>query len=176
MISETLMAQAPSASDYKVKPEDLLSIEVFQEPDLTVEAIRVEASGTITMYLLDEIPVAGRTVREIQNDIEKRLRDGFIKKPSVRVKVEFTEQFFTIIGEVVLDGMYPLPSEKKMELPEAIAKANGFTPNAKKTRIELWRNGEKKTYDFDELLEIKDDEKKIFIRPGDKIVVPARFF
>jgi polysaccharide export outer membrane protein len=90
--------------------------------------------------------------------------------------VEFTEQFFTIIGEVVLDGMYPLPSEKKMELPEAIAKANGFTPNAKKTRIELWRNGEKKTYDFDELLEIKDDEKKIFIRPGDKIVVPARFF
>jgi polysaccharide export outer membrane protein len=176
MISETLMAQVPSASDYKVKPEDLLSIEVFQEPDLTVEAIRVEASGTITMYLLDEIPVAGRTVREIQNDIEKRLRDGFIKKPSVRVKVEFTEQFFTIIGEVVLDGMYPLPSEKKMELPEAIAKANGFTPNAKKTRIELWRNGEKKTYDFDELLEIKDDEKKIFIRPGDKIVVPARFF
>jgi len=176
MVSETLLAQTPSASDYKVKPEDLLSIEVFQEPDLTVEAIRVEASGTITLYLLNEIPVAGRTVREIQDDIAKRLRDGYIKNPSVRVKVEFTEQFFTIIGEVVLDGMYPLPSEKRMELPEAIAKANGFTPNAKKTRIELWRNGEKKTYDFDELLEIKDDEKKIFIRPGDKIVVPARFF
>lgn len=176
MVSETLLAQSPLAADYKVKPEDLLSIEVFQEPDLTVEAIRVEASGTITMFLLNEIPVAGRTVREIQDDIAARLRDGYIKNPSVKVKVEFTEQFFTIIGEVVLDGMYPLPSEKRMELPEAIAKANGFTPNAKKTRIELWRNGEKKTYDFDELLEIKDDEKKIFIRPGDKIVVPARFF
>ena len=90
MVSETLLAQTPSASDYKVKPEDLLSIEVFQEPDLTVEAIRVEASGTITLYLLNEIPVAGRTVREIQDDIAKRLRDGYIKNPSVRVKVEFT--------------------------------------------------------------------------------------
>lgn len=176
MVSETLLAQTPLASDYKVKPEDMLSIEVFREPDLTVPAVRVEASGTITMYLLDEIPVAGRTVREIQEDIARRLRDGYIKNPQVKVQVEFTEQFFTIIGEVVVDGMYPLPSEKKMELPEAIALASGFTPNAKKSRIELWRDGEKKIYDFDELFEIKDEEKKIFVRSGDKIVVPARFF
>lgn len=176
MVSETLLAQVPLASDYKVKPEDLLSVEVFQEPDLTVPAVRVEASGTITMYLLDEIPVAGRTVREIQDDIAKRLKDGYIKNPSVRVKVEFTEQFFTIIGEVVVDGMYPLPSEKRMELPDAIALASGLTPNAKKNRIELWRNGERKIYDYDELFEIKDEEKKVFILPGDKIKVPARFF
>ncbi|XOV72567.1 MAG: polysaccharide biosynthesis/export family protein [Verrucomicrobiota bacterium] len=176
MVSETLLAQSPMASDYKVKPEDLLSIEVFREPDLTVPAVRVEASGTITMYLLDEIPVAGRTVREIQDDIAKRLKDGYIKNPQVKVQVEFTDQFFTIIGEVVIDGMYELPNEKRMDLTEAIAKANGFTPNAKKSRIELWRSGEKKTYDFDELLQIKEDENKIFIRPGDKIVVPARFF
>jgi polysaccharide export outer membrane protein len=176
MVSETLLAQSPMASDYKVKPEDLLSIEVFREPDLTVPAVRVEASGTITMYLLDEIPVAGRTVREIQDDIAKRLMDGYIKNPQVKVQVEFTDQFFTIIGEVVIDGMYELPNEKRMDLTEAIAKANGFTPNAKKSRIELWRSGEKKTYDFDELLQIKEDENKIFIRPGDKIVVPARFF
>jgi polysaccharide export outer membrane protein len=128
------------------------------------------------MYLLDEIPVAGRTVREIQDDIAKRLKDGYIKNPQVKVQVEFTDQFFTIIGEVVIDGMYELPNEKRMDLTEAIAKANGFTPNAKKSRIELWRSGEKKTYDFDELLQIKEDENKIFIRPGDKIVVPARFF
>jgi protein involved in polysaccharide export with SLBB domain len=176
MVSETLLAQSPMASDYKVKPEDLLSIEVFREPDLTVPAVRVEASGTITMYLLDEIPVAGRTVREIQDDIAKRLKDGYIKNPQVKVQVEFTDQFFTIIGEVVIDGMYELPNEKRMDLTEAIAKANGFTANAKKSRIELWRSGEKKTYDFDELLQIKEDENKIFIRPGDKIVVPARFF
>jgi len=176
MVSESLLAQSPMASDYKVKPEDLLSIEVFREPDLTVPAVRVEASGTITMYLLDEIPVAGRTVREIQDDIAKRLKDGYIKNPQVKVQVEFTDQFFTIIGEVVIDGMYELPNEKRMDLTEAIAKANGFTPNAKKSRIELWRSGEKKTYDFDELLQIKEDENKIFIRPGDKIVVPARFF
>jgi protein involved in polysaccharide export with SLBB domain len=149
---------------------------VFREPDLTVPAVRVEASGTITMYLLDEIPVAGRTVREIQDDIAKRLKDGYIKNPQVKVQVEFTDQFFTIIGEVVIDGMYELPNEKRMDLTEAIAKANGFTANAKKSRIELWRSGEKKTYDFDELLQIKEDENKIFIRPGDKIVVPARFF
>lgn len=176
LISEAFAAQSPFAADYKVKPEDLLSVKVFQEPELTAELIRVEASGTISLFLLNEIPVAGRTVQEIKQDIERRLKDGFIKDPAVTVQVQFTEQFFTIIGEVVLGGIYPLPNEKKLELTEAIGKANGFTPNAKQNKIELWRNGEKKSYDFSKLLEIKKEEEKIYIRPGDKIVVRARFF
>jgi polysaccharide export outer membrane protein len=172
-----LDAQSRVASDYKVQPEDVLRIVVYDEPSLMLEGLRVSATGNITFPLLDEIPVKDKTTQEIQKDIERRLRDGFIKKPSVNVLVlTYNEQSYTIMGEVMIDGIYPLPSEKKIDLVEAIANAKGFTPNAKQSKIELFRNGEKKVYDFNDLFKIKDPDKKIFIQPGDKIKVPARFF
>jgi polysaccharide export outer membrane protein len=172
-----LEAQSRVASDYKVQPEDVLRIVVYDEPSLMLEGLRVSATGNITFPLLDEIPVKDKTTQEIQKDIERRLRDGFIKKPSVNVLVlTYNEQSYTIMGEVMIDGIYPLPSEKKIDLVEAIANAKGFTPNAKQSKIELFRNGEKKVYDFNDLFKIKDPDKKIFIQPGDKIKVPARFF
>jgi polysaccharide export outer membrane protein len=165
------------ASDYKVQSEDLLRIVVLFEPSLLQEGVRVSATGNITFPLLNEIPVAERTVEEIQKDIESRLRDGYIKEPHVTVHVlQYNEQFYTIMGEVMIDGIYPLPPEKKIDLVEAIAKANGFSPNAKESKIELWRNGEKKVYDFNDLLKIKDPDKKIFIKAGDTIKILDRFF
>ena len=133
--------------------------------DFTYQNFYLTATGNITFPLLNEIPVAERTVEEIQKDIESRLRDGYIKEPHVTVHVlQYNEQFYTIMGEVMIDGIYPLPPEKKIDLVEAIAKANGFSPNAKESKIELWRNGEKKVYDFNDLLKIKDPDKKIFIK------------
>mgnify|MGYP005645366309 CR=1 FL=1 len=172
-----LEAQNRVASDYKVQSEDLLRIVVLFEPSLLQEGVRVSATGNITFPLLNEIPVAERTVEEIQKDIESRLRDGYIKEPHVTVHVlQYNEQFYTIMGEVMIDGIYPLPPEKKIDLVEAIAKANGFSPNAKESKIELWRNGEKKVYDFNDLLKIKDPDKKIFIKAGDTIKILDRFF
>ncbi len=172
-----LQAQSKVASDYKVQPEDVLRIVVLFEPSLTQEGLRVSGTGNITFPLLNEIPVENKTTEEIQKDIERRLRDGYIKEPHVTVLVlEYNEQSYTIMGEVMVDGIYPLPPEKKIDLVEAIAKANGFSPNAKESRIELWRKGEKKVYDFNDLLKIKDPDEKVFIQPGDKIKIPARFF
>lgn len=170
-------AQSRVSSDYKLQPEDVLRIAVYDEPSLLLEGLRVSGTGNITFPLLGEIPVKNKTTLEIQKDIERRLRDGFIKKPSVNVIVlTYNEQSYTIMGEVMIDGIYPLPSEKKIDLVEAIANAKGFTPNAKQSKIELFRDGEKRVFDFKDLLKIKDPNKKIFIKPGDKIQVLARFF
>jgi polysaccharide export outer membrane protein len=172
-----LKAQSRVASDYKIQPEDVLRILVFDEPSLAQEGLRVSGTGNITFPLLKDIPVEGRTTEEIEQDIERRLRDGYLKEPSVSVFViVYNEQSYTIMGEVMIDGIYPLPSEKKIDLVEAIANAKGFTANAKDSRIELFRDGEKRVFDFNDLFKIKDPEKKIFIQPGDKIKVPARFF
>jgi protein involved in polysaccharide export with SLBB domain len=172
-----LKAQSRVAADYKIQPEDVLRILVFDEPSLAQEGLRVSGTGNITFPLLKDIPVKDRTTEEIEQDIERRLRDGYLKEPSVSVFViVYNEQSYTIMGEVMIDGIYPLPSEKKIDVVEAIANAKGFTPNAKDSRIELWRDGEKRVFDFNDLFKIKDPEKKIFIQPGDKIKVPARFF
>ena len=172
-----LKAQSRVAADYKIQPEDVLRILVFDEPSLAQEGLRVSGTGNITFPLLKDIPVKDRTTEEIEQDIERRLRDGYLKEPSVSVFViVYNEQSYTIMGEVMIDGIYPLPSEKKIDIVEAIANAKGFTPNAKDSRIEVWRDGEKRVFDFNDLFKIKDPEKKIFIQPGDKIKVPARFF
>jgi protein involved in polysaccharide export with SLBB domain len=172
-----LKAQSRVAADYKIQPEDVLRILVFDEPSLAQEGLRVSGTGNITFPLLKDIPVKDRTTEEIEQDIERRLRDGYLKEPSVSVFViVYNEQSYTIMGEVMIDGIYPLPSEKKIDIVEAIANAKGFTPNAKDSRIELFRDGEKRVFDFNDLFKIKDPEKKIFIQPGDKIKVPARFF
>ena len=106
----SLEAQNRVASDYKVQPEDVLRITVLFEPSLTQEGARVSATGNITFTLLEEIPVAEKTVEEIQKEIERRLRDGYIKDPRVQVHVlQYNEQFYTIMGEVMIDGIYPLP-------------------------------------------------------------------
>jgi polysaccharide export outer membrane protein len=172
-----LKAQSRVASDYKIQPEDVLRILVFDEPSLAQEGLRVSGTGNITFPLLKDIPVEGRTTEEIEQDIERRLRDGYLKEPSVSVFViVYNEQSYTIMGEVMIDGIYPLPSEKKIDLVEAIANAKGFTANAKDSRIQLFRDGEKREFDFNDLFKIKDPSKKVFIQPGDKIKVPARFF
>jgi polysaccharide export outer membrane protein len=172
-----LSAQNRVASDYHVQAEDLLRILVFDEPSLTQEGSRVTQTGNITFPLLNAIPVAGRTVQQIQLDIEQRLKDGYIKSPHVSVQVlQYNEQFYTVMGEVKLPGIYPLPPEKKIDLVEAVAKANGFTPNAKEAKMELWRDGERKSFNYNDLLKTKEDDVKIFIRPGDKIQIPSRFF
>ena len=175
-----LLAQGRITPDYLIQSEDLLRVTVFQEPTLSLgqtEGLRVSAKGNIPFPLLNEIPVAGKTVQQVKEDIERRLKDGYIKNPQVTVQVlQYNEQYYTVMGEVKIAGIYPLPPEKRIDLVEAIAKANGFTPNAKENSIELWREGERKRYDYNELLKIKDEDQKIYIKAGDKIDIPDRFF
>ena len=82
-----LKAQSRVASDYKIQPEDVLRILVFDEPSLAQEGLRVSGTGNITFPLLKDIPVEGRTTEEIEQDIERRLSDGYLKEPSVSVFV-----------------------------------------------------------------------------------------
>mgnify|MGYP001252933520 CR=1 FL=1 len=76
-----LLAQGRITSDYLIQSEDLLRVTVFQEPTLSLgqtEGLRVSAKGNIPFPLLNEIPVAGKTVQQVKEDIERRLKDGYI--------------------------------------------------------------------------------------------------
>ena len=75
-------------------------------------------------------------MQQVKEDIERRLKDGYIKNPQVTVQVlQYNEQYYTVMGEVKIAGIYPLPPEKRIDLVEAIAKANGFSPMPRKTAL-----------------------------------------
>lgn len=169
-----------AASDYKLQTEDLLEITVLQEPELSIST-RVQGGGAISYWLLDDIQVVGKTARQVKEKIEELLKADYLVNPQVSVRiVEYSEQTFSVVGEVRLPMSYPLPPEKEFHIMDAIGLAGGFTPNARKSSIMLYRDGKKQKFDYKDLLIQTDDKKKnlkkIIIKHGDVIEVPARFF
>jgi len=62
----------PRKLPYVVGPSDVLRITVWKDPNLSTESA-VGPSGTISMPLVGEIPAAGRTVKQIQEEATRRL-------------------------------------------------------------------------------------------------------
>jgi polysaccharide export outer membrane protein len=115
--------------DYVVGPQDVLSITSYDQAELSGK-FTVEADGTFTYPLIGRFKAGGRTLREVEDGLKKRLMDeGFFKHPQVTVTVEtYRSQKLFIIGEVRSPGTYPLSGN--MTLVEAIARAGSTLPSA----------------------------------------------
>ena len=90
--------------------------------------------GTITMPLIGAVPARGRTPQGLAADITARLRNGFIREPSVAVEIESYRPFF-ILGEVQAPGQYPYVPNMTAE--SAVAIAGGYSPRARKDRVTI---------------------------------------
>ena len=95
---------AQSAADYVVGPQDVLTIQVFDQPDLGGK-YTVEADGTFTFPLIGRVKAGGLTLRGFEKRLKKRLADGFFKNPQVTVAVEqYRSQRVFVMGEVRSPG------------------------------------------------------------------------
>ena len=73
-------------------------------------AYHLDAGGAIAMPLIGAVPARGRTTAGLAAEISAGLHRGFIREPSVAVKIESYRPFF-IIGEVAAPGQYPYGSQ-----------------------------------------------------------------
>ena len=121
-------AAAGVSADYRVGPGDVLDVAVLGNADLTRTAT-VQPTGSITFPLLNEVPVAGLTVSEIQRRLTALLIKDFLVDPHVEVKVkEFQSQFVIVLGEVNTPGRKVLRGGSR--LVDVLVEAGGFTPRA----------------------------------------------
>ena len=122
-------AQAePSPTGYVIGPQDVLTITVWESPDLSGK-FTVEADGSFTFPLIGRVKAGGLTLRQCEAELKKRLADGYFKNPQVSVAVEsYRSQRIFIVGEVRNPGTYPLTGD--MTLIEAIARAGSTTISA----------------------------------------------
>lgn len=118
---------------YHLDAGDKLRVVVYGQEGLT-NTYSISASGTITMPLIGAVPARGRTPQTLAADIAARLRNGYIREPSVAVEVETYRPFF-ILGEVQAPGQYPYVPNMTVE--SAVAIAGGFSPRARKDRVTL---------------------------------------
>ena len=128
---------APRTS-YVIVPNDVLNLQVFQEPDLSNEEMQVDNVGNIQMPLIGEIQAAGRTATELANDIQNRLGTKYIVNPQVVISIaKQAERFVTVEGQVEKPGVYEVGREDT--LLSAIARAESTTREAKLDEIVIFR-------------------------------------
>lgn len=164
-------APAVSSDEYVVGIEDKLSIAVWKEVDLS-KTVSVRPDGKITFPLVGDVQAAGRTARQITDDVTKSLT-RFIKEPVVTVVVEEINSFKVfVIGEVATQGALNL--RRRSRLLEAIALAGGLTTYADKSNVVLMRYDEGKEtrtrIDYRKVISGDKPELNVFLKPGDTII------
>jgi polysaccharide export outer membrane protein len=106
-----------------------------------------------------------------------KLEADYLVDPQVNVMVkEYRSRTVSVIGKVNREGAIDLPPEQKIDLLEGIARAGGFSPLANRSKIDLSRGGKTTRYKFDDLTRVKDQQKKVWLEPGDVIYVHESLF
>lgn len=120
--------QPAQPTNYTVGPQDVLTITSFDQEDLSGK-YPVDADGTFTFPLIGRVKAGGLTLRELEAELKRLLKDGFFKDPQLAVGVEtYKSQKIHIVGEVRNPATYPLTGD--MSLIEAIASAGSTLPTA----------------------------------------------
>jgi polysaccharide biosynthesis/export protein VpsN len=171
----SLLAALPTAADdseatttYMLNTGDHVQITVFEEPDLSIEAI-LDDTGAISFPLLGVIKVRGLTPRQLESAITEGLRGRFLINPQVNVAIKEYRPFF-VRGEVSNPGGFPFKPGLTVE--KAISLAGGFTSRASKSEF----------YIISDDTPEGDSEKgkraqlTTRIRPGDVINIEQSFF
>ncbi|TYO68290.1 polysaccharide export protein [Bradyrhizobium hipponense] len=120
-------------ASYHLDAGDKLRVVVYGQEGLT-NNYAIDAGGSITMPLIGAVPARGRTTAGLAGEIGARLRNGYIREPSVAVEIEAYRPFF-ILGEVSAPGQYPYVPNMTVE--SAVAIAGGFSPRAKRDVVTI---------------------------------------
>lgn len=122
---------------YRLGTGDKVKIEVYREPDLTVEAV-LDAAGTINFPLLGVVPAKGLTIRELESLITVRLSGDYLKSPRVLAVISQFRPIY-VIGAVRRAGSFVYSEGLTVE--RALALAGGPTPQASTRRIYVLQEG-----------------------------------
>jgi polysaccharide export outer membrane protein len=161
-------------ADYVIGPSDVLRIQVWKNPELSVE-LPVRPDGKISVPLADDVQAAGLTTSELKDVLTQALSE-YIAAPDVTVMVrDIRSKSVHVVGEVVRPTLVPLVID--MRALEAIAIAGGFSPFADKSDIRVLRpnpDGSVIEYRFNykAFLAGKHPESNLRLQPGDTVVVP----
>jgi polysaccharide export outer membrane protein len=120
--------RAGAQTDYTVGAQDVLTITVFGETELSGR-YTVEQDGTFTFPQIGRVKAGGTTLRGLELELRQRLADGYLRNPQVSVSIDtYRSQRVLVIGEVRSPGEFQLTGE--MTLLMALAKAGLTTPAA----------------------------------------------
>lgn len=129
-LRQMVASQAPPTSpeEYRIGPEDLLEISVFEAAEMN-RSLRVSAGGEISLPLLGAVQAAGLTPRELEFVLQELLRRSVMKDPHVSVFVrEMQSHPVSVFGAVRKPGVFQIRGART--LVEVLAMAEGLSEDA----------------------------------------------
>ena len=169
-------SQATSQSvyeDYRLHPGDTVTVSVWKEEGLS-EEITIRPDGKFSFPLAGELVASGRSVNEIKNEVEAKLK-VYIPEPVVSVSVKaFGGNRIFVVGQVRKPGFFVM--NPQLDVLQALAMAEGGTPFAKLDDIIIIRNssGRQQIFGFrySQVTEGRNLSQNIKLESGDVVVVP----
>jgi len=169
---------AQESKDYSVGPKDLITINVFDVPDLNI-TVRISEEGNITLPLLGTIFVEGLTPQQLEKKLAELLEQKYLKNAQVTVFIkEYQSKMVSIIGEVKKPGNYELVG--KQTLLQMLSLAGGLKEKTSDriVIIRKFKGGKSRSLviDLDELMLEGNPKYNLPLMPGDIINIPAERF
>lgn len=163
-------------SSYPLGPTDVISVDVFGQPNYSMAGINIPPTGKISYKLIPGgIFVAGKTTDQVALEIAKKL-DEFIIDPQVTVTLEKVGSAqFAILGKVGAPGVRLMT--RRYSVYDAIVESGGILPGADKKRITLMRRTPQGSYSqtfvkLDEMVAGKVPME--YLNPGDQLIIPEK--
>jgi polysaccharide biosynthesis/export protein len=161
---------------YRLGPEDVISVEVFNQERYSRRGITVPPSGRVSLALIPGgVFVNGKTVDDVAEVIKKHY-DEYIIDPQVTVSLDKASSYrYSVIGDVGAPGVRLM--SHRMTVTEAIAEAGGVLSTGDKSKVYVLRRQSTGT-----LAQIPVNVSAVykgkvpdntFLQPGDQIFIPG---
>lgn len=130
-------AQTPSATTYTIGVDDILDIGILKpDPPLQLQ-LAVSPDGTITFPYIGTVTAKGKTLADVQSDIQTRL-ESYMNKPVISISLrESRSRMYFVYGEVQKPGSYPM--KDNLTAIRAISEAGGFTKYGSASKVKILR-------------------------------------
>jgi len=161
---------------YKLGPEDVISVEVFNQPRYSRAGITIPPSGRVSLVLIPRgVFVSGKTVEEVADTIKKKY-DEFIIDPQVSVSLDKAASYrYSVVGDVAQPGVRMM--SHRMTVTEALAEAGGVLATGDKSKVVVLRRGanampEPIVVNVSAIYKGRAPDNNYLV-PGDQILVPG---
>ncbi|HHJ20645.1 MAG TPA: sugar ABC transporter substrate-binding protein [Gammaproteobacteria bacterium] len=180
-VDESAASVYKNAQEYRIGVDDVVSVNVWKNPDLSVE-VPVRPDGNISVPLIGDVEVGGRTPTEvaasIKQDLSQYLRDPQVTVILAELKSHEFLSRVRITGAV--ETPKSIPYRQGMTVLDAVLEAGGVTKFASADATKLYRRAGGKSQvipvKLNRILKKGDLKTNHDILPGDVITVPERAF
>jgi polysaccharide export outer membrane protein len=164
----------PNNQDYRLGAGDAIGVQVYQSPDLSIDA-RVSESGVISYPLVGSVQLGGLTIAEAEKKIADALRSGgFVKVPQVNIVLrQVRGNQVAVLGQVSRPGRFPLETFNT-RVSDMLAAAGGTTATGDDVLIVTGqRDGKpfRKVIDIPALFLNQKSDEDIVLAGGDTLYV-----